>query len=282
MKVKIISDSTCDLSEELLKKYDIAIAPLSVTLGDNTYKDGVEMNVEDIYAYVEKTGSLPTTNAVNLADYIDIFREWKDKGYDGIVHFNISADFSSSYQNACLAAEEFDNVCVVDSRNLSTGQGLVVLRGAELAMEGKTPQEIQEACNAMTPKVEASFVIDKLDYLYKGGRCSAVAALGANLLKLKPCIEVTDGKMDAGKKYRGKWEKVILDYVKDRLEGRDDIDKKRIFITHTRCLDEVVKSVEAEIKSFIPDFEEILITTAGATITTHCGPNTLGVLFVRK
>ena len=282
MKIKIIADSTCDLSKELLEKYDIAIAPLSVTLGDNTYKDGVEMNVDDIYAYVDKTGSLPTTNAVNLADYIDIFREWKEKGYDGIVHFNISSDFSSSFQNACLAAEEFDNVYVVDSRNLSTGQGLVVLKGAELAMEGKSPKEIHEECTAMTSKVEASFVIDKLDYLYKGGRCSAVAALGANLLKLKPCIEVTDGKMDAGKKYRGKWEKVILDYVKDRLEGRDDIDKKRIFITHTRCLDEVVKNVEAEIRSFIPDFEEILITTAGATITTHCGPNTLGILFVRK
>ena len=282
MKIKIIADSTCDLSKELLEKYDIAIAPLSVTLGDNTYKDGVEMNVDDIYAYVDKTGSLPTTNAVNLVDYIDIFREWKEKGYDGIVHFNISSDFSSSFQNACLAAEEFDNVYVVDSRNLSTGQGLVVLKGAELAMEGKSPKEIHEECTAMTSKVEASFVIDKLDYLYKGGRCSAVAALGANLLKLKPCIEVTDGKMDAGKKYRGKWEKVILDYVKDRLEGRDDIDKKRIFITHTRCLDEVVKNVEAEIRSFIPDFEEILITTAGATITTHCGPNTLGILFVRK
>ncbi len=282
MKVKIISDSTCDLSKELLEKYDIAIAPLSVTLGEKTYKDGVEMKVEDIYAYVDKTGSLPTTNAVNLADYIDIFRSWKDKGYDGIVHFNISSDFSSSFQNACLAAEEFENVYVVDARNLSTGQGLVVLRGAELAMEGKSPREIHEECTAMTSKVEASFVIDKLDYLYKGGRCSAVAALGANLLKLKPCIEVTDGKMDAGKKYRGKWERVILDYVKDRLEGRDDIDKKRIFITHTKCLDEVVNNVEAEIRSFIPDFEEILITTAGATITTHCGPNTLGILFVRK
>lgn len=282
MKIKIISDSTCDLSKELCEKYDIAIAPLSVTLGDNTYKDGVEMEVEDIYDYVDKTGQLPTTNAVNLTDYMDIFREWKDKGYDGIVHFNISSDFSSSYQNACLAAEEFDNVCVVDSRNLSTGQGLVVLRGAELAAEGKTPQEIQAECSALTSRVEASFVIDKLDYLYKGGRCSAVATLGANLLKLKPCIEVVGGKMDTGKKYRGKFEKVILEYVKDRLEGRTDIDRKRIFLTHTRCSEECVKKVEEEIRSFIPDFEEILITTAGATITTHCGPNTLGILFIRS
>ena len=196
MKIKIISDSTCDLSKELCEKYDIAIAPLSVTLGDNTYKDGVEMDVEDIYAYVDKTGSLPTTNADNVADYMDIFREWKDKGYDSIVQFNISSDFSSSYQNACIAAEEFEDVYVVDSRNLSTGQGLVVLKGAELAAEGKSAKEIHEICTAMTSHVEASFVIDKLDYLYKGGRCSAVAALGANLLKLKPCVEVVGGKMD--------------------------------------------------------------------------------------
>lgn len=282
MKIKIISDSTGDLSNELCEKYDIAIAPLSVTLGDNTYKDGVEMEVDDIYDYVDKTGQIPTTNAVNLADYIDLFREWLDKGYDGIVHFNISSDFSSSYQNACLAAEEFENVYVVDSRNLSTGQGLVVLKGAELAAEGKTAKEIQEACTALTPYVEASFVIDRLDYLHKGGRCSAVAALGANLLKLKPCIEVVGGKMDTGKKYRGKFDKVILEYVKDRLAGRDDIDKKRIFITHTRCSEDCVKNVEAEVRSIIPDFEEILITTAGATITTHCGPNTLGILFVRS
>ena len=280
--IKIISDSTGDLSAELCAKYDIDIAPLSVILGEETHRDGVDMTTDDIYEFVERTGNLPSTSAVNVADYLDLFKKWKDAGYDGIVHFNISSELSSSYQNACIAAEEFENVYVVDSRNLSCGQGLVVLRGAELAAEGKSAKEIRDECSALTSKVEVSFVIDSLDYLVKGGRCSSVAALGANLLRLKPCIEVKDGKMDTGKKYRGKFEKVILQYVKDRLEGRDDIDRKRIFLVHTRCSDELVNNVESEIRQFIPDFEEIILATAGATITTHCGPNTLSLMFVRK
>ena len=282
MRIKITSDSTGDLPLEMCKKYDIDIAPLSVTLGDNTFKDGVDMTTDDIYEYVDKTGSLPFTSAVNVADYMDMFSRLLGEGYDGIVHFNISSEFSSSYQNACVAAAEFENVYVVDSRSLSSGQGLVVLMGCDLAAEGKSAQEIYEECTALTPRVDASFVIDKLDYLVKGGRCSSVAALGANLLKLKPCIELIDGRMDTGKKYRGKFDKVILEYVKDRLEGRDDIDRKRIFITHTRCDEETVRKVEAEIREFMPDFEEIIEATAGATITTHCGPNTLGILFVRS
>ena len=175
-----------------------------------------------------------------------------------------------------------DGVYVVDTRNLSTGSGLVVLRGAELAQQGKSAAEIKQACDAMTGKVEASFVVDSIDYLRKGGRCSAIAALGANLLKLKPCIEVLDGKMTPGKKYRGKIEKVILNYVTERLSGRDDIDKHRIFITHTRCDEEIVEQVRDLINEVSPGFEEILETTAGCTITSHCGPYTLGVLFIRK
>jgi DegV family protein with EDD domain len=280
MKIKLISDSTCDLSKELIEKYDIEILPLFVGVGDKNLRDGVEITPEDIYDYVDKSGKLPTTAAPNIDSFLTVFRRWRDEGYE-IVHFNISGDFSSSYRNACLAAEEVGGVYVVDTRNLSTGQGLVVLYGAELLAQGKSAAEIAEACAAVTPKVEASFVVDSIDYLRKGGRCSAVAALGANLLKLKPCIEVIDGKMTPSKKYRGNIGKVILQYVDDRLRDRDDIDLHRIFITHTRCDEEIIAQVEEKIKSYF-DFGEILKTTAGCTVTSHCGPYTLGILFIRK
>lgn len=281
MKVKIISDSTCDLSKELIEKYSIAIVPLYVTMNEQAKKDGLEVVPEDIYEYVEKNNKLPTTSAANVGDYIEVFKYWREQGFE-IVHFNISCDFSSTHHNACIAAEEVGGVYVVDSKNLSTGQGLAVLHGAEMAEQGKSAKEIFEECTALTSKIEASFVVDSIDYLYKGGRCSALAAFGANLLKLKPCIEVKDGKMSPGKKYRGNISRVMLNYVQERLNGRDDIDKHRIFITHTKCSDEDVQAVKNKILELCPDFEEILETTAGCTVTTHCGPNTLGILFIRK
>ena len=281
MKVKIISDSTCDLSPALIEKYDIAVVPLYVLTGDQMRRDGLEVTPEDIYEYVERTGKLPSTSAPNLGDFIDEFHKWRAQGYE-IVHFNISSDFSSAYQNACAAAADMEGVYVVDTRNLSTGSGLVVLHGAELAQQGKSASEIKQLCDAMVGKVEASFVVDSIDYLYKGGRCSSVAALGANLLKLKPLIEVTDGQMKAGKKYRGNIDKVILNYVADKLRGRDDIDKHRIFITHTKCSPVTVQQVRGKINELAPGFEEILETTAGCTVTSHCGPGTLGVLLIRK
>ena len=281
MTVKITSDSTCDLSPELLRQYDISITPLSVCCGEKIGADGTEITPDDIYEYVHAEGKLPQTSAVNVADYVEEFHRWTKQGCC-VVHFCISSDFSSTYQNACLAAKEVGNVFVVDSRNLSTGQGLLVLHAAEMAANGYYAQEIWETCSAMAKRVEASFVIDSLDYLYKGGRCSALGAFGGNLLRLKPCIEVRNGKMTPGKKYRGKIEKVMLQYVEDRLQNRTDIDKHRIFITHTKCSPEAVQAVRDKILEIAPDFEEILETTAGATITSHCGPNTLGVLFVRK
>ncbi|MCH5303822.1 MAG: DegV family protein [Ruminococcus sp.] len=280
MNVKIISDSTCDLSPELIEKYDISIIPLYVSMGDTAKKDGTEVTPDNIYDYVDKTGKLPKTSAANVGDYIEVFKIWKSRGYS-IVHFSISSDFSSTYHNACIAAEEVGDVYVVDSRNLSTGQGLVVLHGADLALEGKSAEEIKNECDSLTSRVEASFVVDSIDYLHKGGRCSAIAALGANLLKLKPCIEVIDGKMKPSKKYRGIIDRVILNYVTERLNGRNDISTKRIFITHTKCNPDVVEKVKAEIKKYF-DFDEILETTAGCTVTSHCGPNTLGILFIRK
>lgn len=281
MKVKITADSTCDLSRELLEQYDVTTIPLAVTLGDRSGRDGFDITPEDIYSYVSASGKLPKTSAVNTEDYYEFFRQWIAQGYS-VIHFSLSEKFSSTYQNACVAAREFENVYVVDSQNLSTGQGLLVLMGAELARSGQIAPAIYEACTAAVPRVEASFVVDSLYYLSKGGRCSGLAALGANLLQLKPCIEVRSGAMEPNRRYRGKIEKVILQYVDDRLRNRDDIDTHRIFVTHTRCDQECVKAVISKIRELQPVFEEILETTAGSTITTHCGPSTLGILFLRK
>lgn len=281
MKVKILADSTCDLSKELIEKYDITILPLYVSMHDEMMRDGIEVNADEIYDYVKETGKLPTTSAANVGDFTEAFTSWREQGYE-VVQFCISSGFSSTYHNACIAAEEVGGVYVVDSKNLSTGHGLVVLHGAEMAEQGFAANEIADACSRMVDKVEASFVVDSIEYLRKGGRCSALAAFGANLLNLKPCIEVVNGGMKPTKKYRGNINKVILSYVSDRLSGRDDIDNHRIFITHTKCDNEIVDIVRKKIMEIKPDFEEILETTAGCTVTTHCGANTLGIMFVRK
>ena len=280
MSIKITSDSTCDLSPALLEQYDITLLPLYVTMGERTCRDGVDVRPEDLFSYVERTGSLPTTAAVNVADYHDCFARLAAQ-YEAVIHITISSDFSSCYQNACVAAADFDNVYVVDSRNLSTGHGLVVLEAALAAQRGDRAEDIAAHLNDLTGRVEASFVVDKLDYLVKGGRCSSAAALGANLLKLKPCIEVVDGKMKVGKKYRGNFDKVLLQYVRDRLEGRDDLALERIFVTHTPCPPETVEAVKAEVRKYA-NFSELIETTAGCTISSHCGPNTLGILFIRS
>lgn len=280
MSIKITSDSTSDLSPALLEQYDITVLPLYVTMGEQTCQDGVDARPEDLFAYVERTGSLPTTAAVNVADYHDCFAQFSPR-HEAVIHITISSDFSSCYQNACVAAEDFSNVYVVDSRNLSTGHGLVVLEAALAAQRGEQPEAIVAHLNEVAGQVEASFVVDKLDYLVKGGRCSSAAALGANLLKLKPCIEVVDGRMKVGKKYRGNYDKVLLQYVRERLDGRDDLALDRIFVTHTPCRPETVEAVKAEIQTYAP-FSEIIETTAGCTISSHCGPNTLGILFLRS
>ena len=280
MSIKITSDSTSDLSPALLEQYDITVLPLYVTMGEQTCQDGVDACPEDLFAYVERTGSLPTTAAVNVADYHDCFAQFSPR-HEAVIHITISSDFSSCYQNACVAAEGFSNVYVVDSRNLSTGHGLVVLEAALAAQRGEQPEAIVAHLNEVAGQVEASFVVDKLDYLVKGGRCSSAAALGANLLKLKPCIEVVDGRMKVGKKYRGNYDKVLLQYVRERLDVRDDLALDRIFVTHTPCRPETVEAVKAEIQTYAP-FSEIIETTAGCTISSHCGPNTLGILFLRS
>ena len=278
--IKITTDSTCDLPAALLEKYDITVIPLGVVMGDRLYQDGVDITTADIAAHVSTGGAITTTNAVNMADYEALFREMTAR-YDGVIHINIGSDFSCCHQNAQLAAEEVTGVRVVNSENLSVGHGLLVLAAAEAAQAGKSAEEILALLEGLSPRVEMSFVLDRLDYMKKGGRCSAVTALGANLLKLHPCIEVVDGKMGVVKKYRGSMEKVVADYLRDRLEGREDLDTARVILVDTSA-DDHLASVAREILRADGRFGEILETKAGCTIFSHCGPDTLGILLVKK
>ena len=280
MRYKITADSTCDLGPALIERFDIGILPLYVQLGGKTFRDGVDIQPDDIYAHVAAGGDLASTAAVYLADYIRVFTVLSEQ-YDFVIHVNISADFSCSYQNAKLAAADLPNVYVVDSRNLSTGHGLVVLEAARLAAEGLAPAQIVAQLEALTARVEASFILEQLAYMKKGGRCSAVALLGANLLKLRPCIEVRDGKMGVAKKYRGTFAKCLEAYVADRLAGRDDLALQRIFITHSGVPEEIVALAKENIAKY-QHFDEICVTRAGCTVSSHCGPGTIGILFIRK
>ena len=282
MKKQIIisSDSTCDLSRELIDRYNIRILPMGVTLGDNSYRDGVDITPDDLYAYVEKTGQLPKTSAINMAENVDYFEELTRDG-SAVIHFTISASMSATYNNARMAAEDFEDIYVVDAKNLSTGSGLLVLAAAEMAQQGLEAKEIAQKVSELADYVDASFVVDNLEYLAKGGRCSAVAAFGANLLQLKPCISVKNGAMGVSKKYRGKFEKVLPTYVAEKLANGDDIDLERVFVTHAGCDPQLVESIVELVKNTLP-FKEVLVTRAGCTVSSHCGANTLGVLFVRK
>ncbi len=280
MKIKIISDSTCDLSKELLEKYDITIVPLTVIKDSKAYSDCVDIIPAEIFAHVAAGGSLCSTTAMNMGEYMEWFQKFT-ADYDGVLHISLGSGFSSSYQNACLAADEFDNVRVVDSQNLSTGQGLVVLEACKLAKTCESLAELQEKVQAFTEKVEASFLLDRLEYMVKGGRCSSAAALGANLLNLKPCIEVKNGKMAVVKKYRGNYAKCLANYVKDRLADREDLERETLFVTRTPVTEECLLAVKEAVDAH-GQFENIYWTEAGCTISCHCGPGTLGVLFVRK
>lgn len=276
----ITSDSTTDLSRELRERYNVSVMPLKITLGDKTYTDGVDITPDDIYAHHDKTGELPKTAATNVGDCLEFFKPFTDAGKT-VIHFTISSEMSSTYNNACLAAEELGNVYVIDTKNLSTGGGLLVVAAAEMLNAGLSAEETVEKTLALVPCVDASFVIDSLEYLYKGGRCSALAMFGANLLKLKPCIQVKDGKMDVAKKYRGKFSEVLKQYVKDKITDYSDIELDRVFITHAGCDPELVNEIVELVRKEVP-FKEVFMTRAGCTVSSHCGANTLGVLFIRK
>ncbi|MDR0862644.1 MAG: DegV family protein [Oscillospiraceae bacterium] len=280
MKIKISADSTCDLPSSLVERHNIGIVPLAIVRDGKPYRDGIEITPEDLFEYVESGKGSCHTTAVNTGEYLGIFSAYL-KSYDAVIHINISSQMSSCNQNAVIAAAELDNVYVIDSKNLSTGMGNIVLDAAELAAQGLEPTAIVAELEARVSRVQASFVIDTLKYLHKGGRCSAVAMLGANLLKLKPCIEVIDGKMDVGKKYRGSIDKMIPQYAVEKFE-EGDIDPRRLFITYTRgvpqeTIDEVIASAQR-----IVGFDEVFTSVAGCAISNHCGPGTLGVLYYKK
>ena len=279
-KTVILSDSTCDLTAEIVKERDIRISPLTVVFGDERHLDGVDVTPDDVYAYYKKSGSLAKTTATNMAEHEDFIAKNVKDGEEA-VYFNISSDMSTTFNNARLAAEDMDNIYVIDSRNLSTGIGLLVLHACDLADAGKSAKEIYDEITELTAYVDASFVVDTLEFLHKGGRCSSVAALGANLLKLRPMIQVKDGKMSVVKKYRGKMPEVLKQYTNERLNDENKYIGKHIFITHSGGCDEIALELKTIIETAHPD-KEVIITHAGCTVCCHCGPGTLGVLGIRE
>ena len=280
MKIKILSDSTCDLPADLLERYDITLAPLTVVKGDEQFKDGVTITPAEVFEHVAAGGDLCSTAAVSIGEYSDLFEKYT-KDYDAVIHINIGSGFSACHQNALLAAEDFDNVRCIDSRNLTAGQGLLVLKACQLADELDDLDAICDALRNYTEKIEVSFLVDKLTYLAKGGRCSSAAALGANLLNLKPCIEVKDGKMTVVKKYRGNYAKCLATYVKERLVERDDLELNTLFLPQTVLTEEentAVMQAVSDVSRFANTYE----TVAGCTVSCHCGPGTFGLAFVKK
>lgn len=279
-KIKITCDSTCDLTREQYAACGAEVVPLGVTLGEQFCRDGVDVDAARVFSFVGESGLLPKTSAISVGEYADVFSRYTQEGYS-IIHINISSEFSSCYQNACLAAQEVEGVYPIDSRNLSTGSGLLVLAASELAQQGLEAAQIAEQLEEMKNRLDVSFVLQTLEYLHKGGRCSGVAAFGANLLKLRPEIEVKDGRMEVGRKYRGSLEKTVLDYIRGRLEGRTDVQTDRIFVTHSHIPPELLEKTVALVKELQP-FREVLVSEAGCTISSHCGPACFGVLFFRK
>lgn len=280
-KIKITCDSTCDLNGELYRRYSVDVIPLGVLLGDELRKDGVNLKVTELYDYVERTGVLPKTSAISEFEYLERWRPYTEQGYS-VIHINISSAISACHQNARIAAGELKNVYPVDSLNLSSGSGMLVLKAGELAEQGLSAEEIVKKLEEYREKLDVSFVLRTLEYLQKGGRCSGVLAFGANLLKLRPeIVLMPDGSMDVGRKYRGSPEKTVIDYVRGRLRGRDDIDRSLIFVVNSG----VEKEITDEVKRIVKEeygFENIIETLAGCTISSHCGAGTLGIMFYKK
>ena len=276
MKIAVSAESTVDLTKEILDEFEIKTLPFHIFLGDEDYLDG-EIEPKKIIEYVDETGVLPKTGAVNRVQYEEHFAALK-KEYDAVIHFSLSSEMSSAYENAAAAAKEFENVYVVDSRTLSSGIGLLCIYARKLARKGETVQSIYDKCVKRIPFSQTSFVLKRLDYLYKGGRCSSLAFFGANLLRLRVQIVVKNGKMGSGKKYRGNFGRVALNYVNDTLEQFNNPDLSEVFITYTTAEDDIV----AEIKDILKErgFKNVRVTHAGGTVTSHCGENTLGILYL--
>lgn len=281
MNIKITADSTCDLSAELVQRYNVGVMPLAVVLGEKIYRDGVDITPWDIFQYVSQNGVLPKSSAPSVEEYSEFFTA-QLADCDAIVHFNISSKASSSHENAARAAQDKQfksKVLVVDSHALSTGQGLLVLKACDLAREGRSPKDIAEITTKLRDKVNTSFVPDALDYLHKGGRCSLAALMGAKILKLHPFIDMKDGRLYAKKKYMGGIERCLKAYVDELAQQYKNYDKARCFITHSSCGPETVAKVRSLVEQLF-GFDEIYETVAGNVVTSHCGKGTLGVLFI--
>lgn len=278
--VKISTDSTADL-EHLFKAEDINVIPLVVNLGGVDYYDGESIEAQDIFKFYDEKKMLPKTSARSVTEYVEYFTKLREDGSE-VVHISISENLSCTCSNAKLAAEEVGGVYVVDSQSLSTGIGLLVLKAVDCKKEGKPAAEIAEILTKLAPRVQASFMVDTMEYLHKGGRCSGMAKLVAGVLKIKPTLYLKEGKIQVGQKYMGSFSKNILKYVEATLEQHSNPDLRRIFVTHTFSSDEDVQRVKDKIKELRPDFEEIIETHAGCTVTAHCGKNTLGILYINK
>lgn len=278
MKIQISAESTIDLTQEILKEYNIKTIPFQVLLGDNEYKDG-EISPSDIFNFVSKTKKLPKTSAINRVQYKEYF-ETLLKDNDAVIHICLSSKISSTYFNAVEASKELENVYVIDSKSLSTGIALLAIFASNLAKKGLDIQDILNQTNNQVENVQASFIIDKLDYLHKGGRCSTLSLLGANILKIHPQIILKDGSMKVHRKYRGKLEKVVEEYCKDTINEFDNPDLDVAFLTYTTATEQMITIAKTALKN--KGFKKIYETNAGATITSHCGENTLGILFLNK
>ncbi len=278
-KVKIFADSTCDLSRDLIESNDISIVPLYVGFDDNTYLDKVEITTKELYSKVNECDKLPKTSAPSPLDFINAFKPFIDEGKE-ILYIGLSSKLSSTIQNARIAVSELPEakIEILDSCNLSTGIGILIMKAVDLAKEGFGVEEIAKKIRQLIFKVETAFVPDTLDYLYKGGRCSSLQALASGVLKIRPIIKVVDGGMIVGQKARGKREKILETMLENALKDKDKMDKKRVFVTHTEGYDDAVflKNILEEKL----DVEEVLITDAGCVISSHCGPNTIGIIYL--
>lgn len=279
MKIHFSADSTCDVSPEFLARYPVEILPLSVELEGKFYRDGVDLTPDTIISRVNAGAALPKTSAINVEEYREAFTRALETS-DAVIHFNISSEFSSCHQNACIAAEGL-NVWCIDSRNLSTGITMLLAEGFDRAEAGMEPEQIAKELRARVDKVDVSFIVDRLDYLYKGGRCSALAMLGANMLHIRPCIEVKDGKMGVCRKYRGTYERCLRQYIADRMRSKDDVKPRRIFLTHTGVAAQAVEAVREMVLQEVP-FAEVYEVRAGCSITSHCGENTFGIIMYHE
>ena len=279
-KIKITSDSTCDLPQNLVEENGIGICPIAILLGLDEYHDTVDVDANKVLEYVKQTGTLPKTAATSIDAYKEYFEQYTKDGYT-VIHFNISSKSSSCYNNASMAAKEMENVYVIDSLSLTTGQGIQILRASEMAKQGKSAKEIVDTINSDRAKVQVSFVVDKLDFLHKGGRCSSAAAVMSKVLKIHPSIAMKEGALAVDKKYMGNLARSCSQYVKDLADAYKNYDESICFITHSPSDQAIVDIVTEKVKEYFK-FNQVVDAVAGSTVTSHCGYNTIGVIFYTK